>query len=137
MPNGRPTIKANTNASSEAERKLIRQGISQEVPPSLVGASSRTTQRLISKQKIVTATGNPPHLSLLQPSQLLARPEKFTPKEVTLPTHRDDIFRFLRVFESETSKLSGEPKDFSSPIGAVLSQQSTSAESQKVVEKQD
>ena len=42
--------------------------------------------------------------------------------EVVLPTHRDDIFGFLKVFKPENRKLSREPKDFSSPLGAVMSQ---------------
>jgi hypothetical protein len=65
---------------------------------------------------------------------------KTEPKEAVLPTHRDDIFAFLKSFHAEKgemSKLSGEPKDFSSPIGGVMSQQSTSAESHKIAEKQE
>ena len=50
---GQGTSRAHTNNSNEGERKLIRQGISQEVPPSMVGASSRGTQRLLSKQKLI------------------------------------------------------------------------------------
>jgi hypothetical protein len=50
---GQGISRAHTNNSNEGERKLIRQGISQEVPPSMVGASSRGTQRLLSKQKLI------------------------------------------------------------------------------------
>ena len=94
----------------------------------MVGTSSRGTQRLLSKQKAAMA----PHLSFLQTnlrkSSEFAKGDLVPPvqREATLPTHRDDIFAFLKSYK-ETG---------ASPLGAVMSQQSTSAESQKVNDKQ-
>jgi hypothetical protein len=49
-------------------------------------------------------------------------------KEIALPNHRDDILEFLRTLKDSSMT-------YSSPLGALLSQQSTSAESQKINDK--
>lgn len=67
----------------------------------MIGTSSRGTQRLLSKQKAIQA----PHLSLLQTN--LRKSNEFAKgdlvpivaKEISLPTHRDDIFAFLKTYK--------------------------------------
>ena len=97
----------------------------------MVGVSSRGTHRLMSKQKAVMA----PHLTLLQAT--IRKSSEFTKgdlvpmaaKESALPNHRDDILEFLRTYKDSGALT------YSSPLGALLSQQSTSAESQKINDK--
>lgn len=90
--------------------------MSQEVPPSMVGAGNRNAQRVISKEKIIARVGIAPHLGLLQVPRKSQCNEIFevkkTVKEPVLPSHRDDIFAFLKSYVDK-------PEAFSSP--AVMS----------------